>query len=87
MKIMKNRGFTFIDILVGSALALIIFVGVYGAYQLGLKVISQSKSQITAVAIASGELEQIKNLAYNVVGIIGGFPDGTLEGIKIKNIK
>lgn len=86
MKIMKNRGFTFIDILVGSALALIIFVGVYGAYQLGLKVISQSKSQITAVAIASGELEQIKNLAYNVVGIIGGFPDGTLEGIKIKNI-
>ena len=80
------KGFTFIDVLVGSALLLIVFVGIFTAYQLGLKVVAQSKNKITATAIATGELEQLKNLPYEAVGTVGGFPEGDLEQTKTKTI-
>jgi len=78
----KTKGFTLIEVLVGTFLVLIIFLGIFLAYQLGLKVISQSKNRVTAAAIANGELEKIRNLAYESVGAAGGFPDGVLEASK-----
>ena len=77
--IVSRKGFTLIEVLVGTFLVLIIFLGIFLAYQLGLKVISQSKNRITAAAIVNGELEKVRNLAYESVGVAGGFPDGVLE--------
>jgi hypothetical protein len=77
-----KNGFTFIDVLVGISLMLIVFLGIFGAYQLGLKVIGVSKNKITATAIANGEIEKIRNMSYEKVGIIGGSlptASGTLE--------
>jgi len=82
----RQSGFTFLEVLVGSALFLLVAVGVFGAYQLGLKVIGQSKNKVTAMAIATGELELIKSLPYSSVGIDGGFPDGDLESQKVKTV-
>ena len=62
------KGFTFIDVLVGTALMLIIFLGISGAYQLGLKVVSQSKARISATALANQRVEEIRNLSYKEVG-------------------
>lgn len=76
------KGFTFIDVLVGTALMLIIFLGIFGAYQLGLKVVSQSKARISATALANQRVEEIRNLPYESVGIIEGIlptPTGILE--------
>ncbi len=75
----KTKSFTLIEILVGTFLVSIVFLGIFLAYQLGLKVVSQSKNRITATAIVNGELEKIRNLAYELVGVVGGFPDGILE--------
>ena len=74
-----KRGFTFIDILVGISLMLIVFLGIFGAFQLGIKVVGQSKAKITATAIANQQIEHIRNLSYESVGVIGGFPEGVLE--------
>ena len=82
----KQKGFTLMEVLIGTFLVLIVFLGIFAAYQLGLKVVGQSKYQITAAAIANGELEQIRNLSYDVIGVVGGFPDGILEASKIKNV-
>lgn len=73
------RGITFIDVLVGTALMLIVFLGIFGAYQLGLKIVGQSKARITATAIANQQIEMIRNLPYKSVGIKGGYPDGDIE--------
>jgi len=62
------KGFTLIDVIVGTALMLIIFLGIFGAYQLGLKVVSQSRTRITATAIANQKIEEIRNLSYKEVG-------------------
>ena len=67
MKI-QNRGFTFIDVLVGISLTLIVFLGIFGAYWLSLKVVSQSKARITATAITNQKIEQFRNLPYKKVG-------------------
>jgi hypothetical protein len=77
---MKNqKSFSLIEVLVFTFLALIIFFGIFGAYQLGMQVVGRSKNKITATAIANGEIEKIRNLSYGSIGVKGGFPDGVLE--------
>ena len=73
------KGFTLIDVLVGTALLLVIFLGLFAAFQLGLKVSGLVKSKVVAIAIANQKLEQIRNLPYSSIGTKGGFPDGVLE--------
>ena len=65
----NNRGFTLIEVLVGSALCLVVFLGIFGCYQLGLKVLGQSKARIIASAIATEKIEKLRSLPYYQVGI------------------
>lgn len=74
-----KQGLTFIELLVGIALLSIVFLGIFGVYRLGLKVVGQSKNKITATAIANAELEKIRNLPYGSVGLIGAVPSGILS--------
>lgn len=76
---MKSKAFTFIDIIVGIGLILILFLGIYGAYQLGMKAVGQSRNKIVATAIANQWLEKVRNLPYQSIGVKGGFPDGVLD--------
>ena len=73
-----KMGFTFIEVLVGTALILVVFSGIFGAYQLGLKVVSQSRTRITATTLANQKIEMARNLDYDDVGTIGGIPSGTI---------
>jgi len=79
-----KKGFTLVEVLVASALTLIVFSGIFLAYQLGIRVIAQGRNKVIASAIASGEIEKIKNLSYDAIGIVGGFPDGDLEQTEVK---
>ena len=69
-------GLTFIDVLIGISLMLIVFLGIFGAYRLSLKVVAQSKARITATAIANQKLEEIRNLPYKKVGTAPPMADG-----------
>lgn len=73
-----QKGLTLIDVLIGTALVLIMFLGVFGVFQLALKVIDQSSSRIDATAIANQQLEMVRNLPYKDIGVEGGFPEGVL---------
>lgn len=59
-------------------MTLIVFLGIFGAYQLGLKVIIQSRNRIVATQLAAGEIEKVRNLSYGSIGVVGGFPAGSL---------
>jgi type II secretory pathway pseudopilin PulG len=77
-----TRGFTLVEVLVGTFLILIVFLGVFGAYQLGIKVVLQSKLRIDATALANQQLEMIRNLSYTAVGTQGAslpYAQGDLE--------
>lgn len=74
----KNSGLTLIEVLVGAALMLVVFLGIFGLIQLGMKVVAQSKARITATALANQKIELAHNLAYNQVGTVGGIPNGSI---------
>lgn len=73
-----NKGFTLIDVLIGTALLVTVFAGIFGVYQLGLKIVAQSKARVTASALANQKIEAARNMSYNDVGTIGGIPPGVL---------
>jgi len=78
----KEAGIALIDALVGVFLIAIIFLGIVGAYLLGLKVVSQSKSRIDATSLANEKIEAIRNLSYGSVGVIGGYPSGGISPVE-----
>ncbi len=70
------------DVMIGTALVLIVFLGIFGAYQLGMKVIDLSRNKIAAISIANQHLELIRNLPYSSVGTKGAvlpYAEGILE--------
>lgn len=75
----SNTGFTLIETLVGTSILLIVIIGLYGIFQLGLRVANQSKMRITATALANKGIESAKNLPYNEIGTIGGIPPGVIS--------
>jgi len=77
-----EKGFTFIDVMVGTALVLIVFLGIFGIFQLGLKVVSKSKEKIIATALANQRLEEARNLPYQKIGIEGVDENGVLPAIE-----
>lgn len=58
-----------IEALVGICLMAIVFLGILGAYRLGMKVIGLSKNKITASTIANAQMESIRALSYENIGI------------------
>ncbi len=79
---MKKKGFTLVEVLIGVFLFLVIFIAVFTGYRLAIKVAAETKNRITATAIANGEIEKIRNLPYESVGTLDGFPQGDLEPAK-----
>lgn len=72
------KGFSLIETIIGVALLLIAFLGIFGSYQLGLKVIGQSKARIIAIALANQKIELVRNLPYDDIGTVGGIPPGAI---------
>lgn len=72
----SNKAFTLIEVLVGISLISIVFFGIFGAFQLGIMVVGQSRAAVTAITIINQRMEGIRNLSYEDVGVVGGIPAG-----------
>ncbi|HDM31880.1 MAG TPA: DUF1565 domain-containing protein, partial [bacterium] len=59
-----RKSFTLVEVLVGIFIVLIVFLGIFGAYQLGLKILGISKNKISALSLANQKIEELKNLDY-----------------------
>ena len=81
-----KKGITLIEVLIGVFLLAIVFFGIYGIIQLAVRMSSGEQNKVAAAALANGEMERIKNLSYELVGINGGFPNGTLEATKTETV-
>lgn len=79
----NKAGFTFIQTLVGIGVLMVIIVGLYAMFQLGMKIAAQNKARVTATALASQRIETFRNLPYDQVGTIGGIPSGVVPETEI----
>lgn len=72
------RGMSFIDVIVGSALILIIFLALFGLLRASVLVSALTKSKAIATAIAESQMEYVRGLTYASVGTVGGIPAGSV---------
>lgn len=79
----KAKGFTFVQTLVGMVILMVMILGLYGMFQLGIKITAQNKARITATALANQRIETFRNLSYDQVGTIGGIPSGDVPETEI----
>ncbi|MFA6486084.1 MAG: prepilin-type N-terminal cleavage/methylation domain-containing protein [Candidatus Magasanikbacteria bacterium] len=77
-----QRGFTLLEVLIAVAIFLLFALGVYGGLQLVYKIVYQSRTRILETTLLSEELEVVRNLPYESVGILNGVPAGLLSHTK-----
>jgi len=73
-----ERGITLLDTVVGTALMLVVFLGIGAAFKLSIDVVLNNKAQAGAIALADERMEYIRSLAYASIGTVGGIPSGTI---------
>ncbi|OGG50237.1 hypothetical protein A2763_04645 [Candidatus Kaiserbacteria bacterium RIFCSPHIGHO2_01_FULL_54_36] len=78
-----NRGATLLDTIVGTALMLVIFLGIAAAFILSVDVVTNNKARGSAIALANERLEYIRSLTYSAIGTSGGIPSGSIAQSEI----
>lgn len=74
----KKRGLSIVEALIGTAVFVIIAVGVYGSFLKIFDAVKISHAKILAVALINEQFEVARNLPYGDVGIENGLPLGKL---------
>src|SRR3989344_3650644 len=77
-----SRGVTLIDAVVGSALMLLVFVGISAAFQLSLDVVMNNRVRAGAIALMNERMEYLRSLSYTQIGVIGGIPAGNVPQVE-----
>src|SRR3990172_11037936 len=77
-----SRGVTLIDTLVAVSLMVLIFMGIFGAFQLSVDVVTNNKARAGATALANERMEYIRSLTYSQVGTVGGIPAGIIPQVE-----
>jgi len=74
----KTAGFSLIESLIGTALMLVVFLSIFGVFNLSIKLVGKTKAKAGAVALANERMEMIRNLPYEKVGTVGGMVPGNI---------
>jgi len=72
------RGMSLVDVIVGSAMVLIVFVALVGLLRASILITGVSKARAGATAIAETQMEYIRGLSYETVGTTNGIPAGAV---------
>ena len=73
-----HRGFGLIDVIVGIALMLILFLSLFGVLRASLMLSTFAKAKAAAVELASTQMEYLRGLSYDSIGTVGGIPAGAV---------
>jgi prepilin-type N-terminal cleavage/methylation domain-containing protein len=73
-----KKGFSLIEVMVGTAIFLIVAVAVYSSIVSITHLAQGSQARNLAVELAAEQLEIIRNLPYSSIGLTNGIPLGVL---------
>ena len=77
---------TLVEVILASALLLLVFGGIMSAFQTITTLIGSSKAQAGAVALANERMEYIRSLSYDSVGTVSGIPNGPIPQTRTKSL-
>ena len=66
-----DKGFGLIDVIVGIALMLIMFLALFGVMRASLMLSALAKAKASAVELASTQMEYLRGLSYDALGTVG----------------
>jgi hypothetical protein len=69
---------TLVDVIVGTALILIVFMGLFGLLRASIDIVQLTKAKAIATTIAESQMEYVRSLSYDQVGTVGGIPAGVI---------
>lgn len=84
-----SRGAGLVEVVVATALLVIVFTAFFGVLILGTRLATESKTKTTALALATERMEFLRSLSYDDIGTLeggdqnnghGNDPDGYDEG-------
>lgn len=82
----SNLSFTFLEILITIVFIVLLGYFIYGAFINFLKMTTSLRLTLQALNILESELEIIRNMKYEDIGIKDGYPRGKLERKKYINL-
>lgn len=74
----SNQGFGMVDVIVGIALLLVLFLALFGVLRASLMLSALAKAKASAVELASSQMEYLRGLSYDALGTVGGIPSGSV---------
>ncbi len=72
------RGFSLIDVIVGTALMLVVFLALFRILRASFLVSSLARAKAGATTVAQVQMEYVRGLSYDNLGTVGGIPAGTV---------
>ncbi len=78
MRRLPARGMSLIDVIVGTAIMLVVFLALFGVLRASLTLSTLGKAKAAASAIAETQMEYLRSLSYDNLGTQGGIPAGTV---------
>jgi type II secretory pathway pseudopilin PulG len=87
MKLKKKRGFSLVEIIVGIGIFTLIGLGFWYGFSYISEIAKLSRLKTMATALLTQQIEIVRNLRYDDVGIQNGIPPGVLPAQKevVKN--
>lgn len=77
---------TLIEVVIGTAMILIIFLSIFAAFQISIDLVFSTKAATGANALVNERLEYIRGLAYDSVGTVNGIPSGPILQVEQKTL-
>ena len=75
---MRSKAFTLIEILVGTALFLVVAFAVFGVYTKLLQLANANQARVLGIELADEQMEIVRNMPFTNVGLTDGIPLGVL---------
>mgnify|MGYP000879848803 CR=1 FL=1 len=67
-----------IELVVVSAISVVIFGALFVSFQFTLELVATTRSKLSGLSLANERMEFFRSLPYDSVGVIAGFPSGTI---------
>lgn len=80
------RGMGLIDVIVGIALMLIVFMGLFALLETSLRLSALAKAKGIATELANAQMESLRALSYASLGTVSGAPSGTIPAVATSTV-
>jgi prepilin-type N-terminal cleavage/methylation domain-containing protein len=74
----SQKGFSLVEVLIVAVISTLVFGALLVSFKYSLELINHTRSKLSALSVANDRMEFFRSLPYDDVGVVSGFPAGTI---------